>query len=106
MTGQGFAGCATLPELVEYLTKRFSQASGYASKRVEINFLLVNFAYTKWFKGHVEEKQVTRIGDPLIWRHIWVPETKTVRVQYKYALSDEGVPMYTPTQKAPPLPYC
>ena len=81
-----------MPELVEYLRSRFSQAKSYKSKRVEINFLLVNFAYTKWFQGHVNDKQVKRIGDPLVWRHTWVPETKSVRVQYKYAVSDEGTP--------------
>ena len=90
MTGKGFHGCATLQELVEYLQMRFSQAKSYSSKRVEINFLIVNFAFTKWFKGHIKEKEVTRIGDPLVWRHTWVAETKTVCVQYKYALSDEG----------------
>ena len=90
MTGDGFAGCGTLPELVEYLRARFSRAKGYSSKRVEINFLLVNFAYTKWFTGHINHKEVKRIGDPLVWRHTWVPETNAVCVQYKYALSDEG----------------
>ena len=53
MTGKGFAGCATLAELVAYLQQRFSRADKYKSKRVEINILVMCFAYTKWFVGHV-----------------------------------------------------
>ena len=90
MTGTGFPGCATLSELIAYLRKRFSRAANYKSKQVEINILLVNFAYKKWFEGHINSNKLKRISDPLVWRHSWVPETETVLVQYKYSLSDVG----------------
>jgi hypothetical protein len=88
MTGDGFAGCATLKELIEYLRMRFERAANYKTKRVEIGILVLNFAWVKWFSGHVNSNKVVRIGDPLVWRHTWVPETESVLVQYKYALSD------------------
>ena len=51
LTGKGYAGCATLAELVAYLKMRFSRADNYKSKHIEINVLLVTFAYTKWYGG-------------------------------------------------------
>ena len=90
MMGQGFAGCSTISELIAYLETRFSRADHYKAKRVEINILIVNFAYTKWFQGHINQTKVKRIGDPLVWKHEWVPEQAFVRVQFKYALSDTG----------------
>ena len=88
MTGPGFAGCATLVELITYLQKKFASSDAYKSKLVEITVLVVNFAFTKWFAGHLHMEKVTNIGDPLVWRHTWVEEEQRVRVQYKYLLSD------------------
>ena len=90
MTGAGFAGCDTLAELMAYLQKKFASASGYRDKRVEMSVLIVNFAFTKWFSGHLHMNKVTGIGDPLVWRHQWVEEEKRVLVQYKYLVSDEA----------------
>lgn len=53
LTGPGFAGCNTLPELIDYLQRKFANAKQYAEKRVEINVLIANFAFTKWFDGHL-----------------------------------------------------
>ena len=88
LTGKGFAGCSTLPSLVRYLKERFASASAYKNRRVEFNILLVNFALVKWFGGHINKDKVSRIGDPLCWRHTWVPSSQTVLVQFKYSLSD------------------
>ena len=55
-----------------------------------MNILIANFAIDKWYKGHVKEHKVVRIDDPLVWRHLWVEETQSVLVQYKYSLADEG----------------
>ena len=87
-TGPGFAGCSTLPELVTFLYKKFASAKSFKDKLVEIKVLLVNFAFVKWFSGHVNADKVKRIGDPLVWRHSWVASEERVKVQYKYALSD------------------
>ena len=50
--------------------------------------LISNFAFVKWFDGCVNADKISNIGVPLVWRHPWVPETQSVRVQYKYAISD------------------
>lgn len=34
--------------------------------------------------------QVRGIGDPLVWKHSWCEESKTVMHQYKFSLADEG----------------
>lgn len=86
LSGDGFGGVATLPELVTYLKGRFSNAKSYGHKRVEINILLTNFAIVKWFSGHINADKIKRIGDPLVWRHKWNPESQRVIVQYKYGL--------------------
>ena len=87
-TGPGFAGCNTLSELVDYLLKKFSSAKNFKDKLVEIKVQLVNFAFVKWFSGHINADKVKRIGDPLVWRHSWVASEERVKVQYKYAMSD------------------
>ena len=90
LTGDGFEGCPTLPELYQYLKAKFAKAKKYRDKRIEFNILIANFALTKWFTGHINESQVKRIGDPLVWSHTWVEATQSVLVQYKYCLSDEA----------------
>lgn len=88
LTGNGFAGCHTVWDLIKFLRGKFSTASNYSNKRVEISVLIANFAFVKWFDGCVNADKISNIGVPLVWRHTWVPETQTVRVQYKYAISD------------------
>ncbi len=64
LTGPGFCGCNTLPELVAFLKQKLTNAKRYADKRIETNVLLVNFALKKWFLGHVKATgagAVTRI---------------------------------------------
>jgi len=90
LTGDGFAGCATLSELISYLKEKLSNAKAYKDKRIEIHVLLVNFALVKWFVGHINVDKVKRIDDPLVWRHTWQPATQSVLVQYKYSLSDQA----------------
>lgn len=110
LTGNGFAGCKSLAELITYLRLKFAKAKNYANKKVEINILIANFAFNKWFNGHLHmnkvcsstqntcyldltcecSTQVRRIGDPLVWRHRWCPDRGEVIHQYKYALSDES----------------
>lgn len=58
LTGPGFAGCSTLPELINYLHQKFSKAKQYSNKRVEFNILVANFAFTKWFNGHLNMDKV------------------------------------------------
>lgn len=58
LTGPGFAGCNTLPELILYLKDKFSKAKQYADKKVEINILIANFAFNKWFNGHLHMDKV------------------------------------------------
>ena len=88
LTGAGFAGCATLGDLLAYLLKKFERATNFKNKRVEIKILVANFAFKKWFEGHLNHSHLSRIGDPLVWRHTWVAEESRVRVQYKYSLTD------------------
>lgn len=59
LTGRGYAGCNTLSELIHYLHQKFSKAKQYANKRVEFNILIANFAFTKWFNGHLNMNKVT-----------------------------------------------
>ena len=89
-TGPGFAGCTTLVALMELLTKKLAEAAAYHDKVVEISILAVNFAFTKWFSGHLHMDKVSKIGDPLVWRHTWVESEQRVRTQYKYLISDVG----------------
>ena len=86
----GFPGCATVWDLIEYLRSQFSKAANNKDKKVEISCLLVTFAFTKWFDGCINQDEINRIGQPLVWRHWWSEERKEVIVQYKMALSDEG----------------
>ena len=86
----GFPGCATVWDLIEYLRLQFSKAANYKDKRVEISCLLVTYAFTKWFDGCIRQDEIKRIGQPLVWRHWWSVERQEVIVQYKMALSDEG----------------
>lgn len=58
LTGNGFGGCNTLSELIEYLRRKFSKAKNYANKKVEINVLIANFAFNKWFNGHLNMNKV------------------------------------------------
>lgn len=53
LTGNGFAGCHTLAELISYLRRKFATAHNYSDKKVEINVLIANFAFNKWFNGHL-----------------------------------------------------
>ena len=62
LTGNGFPGCPTVWHLVDYLRSQFAKAHGYKDKRVEVTFLLVSFAFTKWFEGCVNRDKVNRIG--------------------------------------------
>ena len=77
-------------DLIEYLRSKFETAANFKDKRVEITCLLITFAFTKWFDGHINQSEINRIGAPLVWRHRWVAERKEVVVQYKMLLSDEG----------------
>jgi hypothetical protein len=90
MTGKGFAGCKTLAELIDYLLNKFKSADAYRDKIVDVTVLVVNFAFTKWFSGHLNMSKVTGIDDPLVWRHTWLPDEKRVLVQYKYLISDKA----------------
>lgn len=58
LTGPGFGGCNTLPELIDYLKLKFSKAKEYCNKQVEINVLIANFAFSKWFNGHLHMNKV------------------------------------------------
>ena len=87
----GFPGCATIWDLIEYLRSKFATAANYKNKEVEITCLLVTFAFTKWFDGCINQDQVNRIGAPLVWRHQWSEEREEVVVHYKMALSDEAL---------------
>ena len=86
----GFPGCATIWDLIEYLRSKFATAANYKDKEVEITCLLVTFAFTKWFDGCINQDQINRIGAPLVWRHQWSEERQEVVVHYKMALSDEA----------------
>ena len=86
----GFPGCATVWDLIDYLRSQFAKAANFKDKEVEITCLLVTFAFTKWFDGCINQDKITGIGKPLVWRHRWVEERSEVVVQYKMALSDEG----------------
>ena len=90
LCGDGFPGCATVWDLIDYLRSRFARAANFKDKRVEITCLLVTFAFTKWFDGCINQDKIKGIGKPLVWRHRWVEERKEVVVQYKMLLSDEG----------------
>ena len=79
LTGNGFAGCHTVWDLIKFLRGKFSTASNYRNKRVEISVLIANFAFVKWFDGCVNADKISNIGVPLVWRHTWVPETQSVR---------------------------
>ena len=79
LTGNGFAGCHTVWDLIKFLRGKFSTASNYSNKRVEISVLIANFAFVKWFDGCVNADKISNIGVPLVWRHTWVPETQSVR---------------------------
>ena len=67
----GFPGCATVWDLIDYLRLQFSKADNFKDKRVEITCLLVTFAFTKWFDGCIHTDTVVGIGRPLVWRHKW-----------------------------------
>ena len=86
----GFPGCPTIWDLIDYLRSKFAAAERYKDKRVEVTCLLVTFAFTKWFDGCIHQDEIRRIGTPLVWRHMWSEEQGDVVVQYKMALSDEG----------------
>lgn len=58
LTGPGSPGCPTLPELLQYLRRKFCQSKKYQDKVVYIDILLVNFAFTKWLNGHLNMDQV------------------------------------------------
>lgn len=58
LTGNGFPGCNTLGELITYLRNKFSKAHNYANKKVELNLLIANFAFNKWFSGHLHMNKV------------------------------------------------
>ena len=90
LTQDGFAGCATVWELIDYLRAQFATATGFKQKRVELTFLLVNFAFTKWFDGCIMKDKLNRIGVPLVWRHRWVESTQSVLNQYKMLISDKA----------------
>ena len=86
----GFPGCPTVWDLIDYLRSKFSTAANYKNKRIEITCLLVTFAFEKWFDGCIHQDKIRRIGTPLVWRHKWNEEQQEVVVQYKMLLSDEG----------------
>jgi hypothetical protein len=97
----GFPGCATIWDLIDYLRSQFAKANGYKDKevcampacdtlsthslglttkacdshpfQVEVTVLLVTFAFTKWFDGCINQDQMTGIGRPLVWRHRCCP---------------------------------
>lgn len=58
LTGKGAPGCRKLSELLSYLRSNFSTAKQYKDKVVKINILLANFAFDKWFDGHLHMNQV------------------------------------------------
>lgn len=58
LTGPGFGGCNTLSELIQYLRHKFAKAKNYSNKKVEINVLIANFAFNKWFEGHLHMDKV------------------------------------------------
>ena len=86
----GFPGCATVWELIDYLRTQFAKAANYKDKKVEITFLLVTFAFTKMFDGCMNKDKIARIGAPLCWRHMWSEELQDVVVHYKMSLADEA----------------
>ena len=90
LRADGFKGCATVWDLIELLRSEFAKADNYKDKKVEITFLLVSFAFTKWFDGCIHQEKLKHIGKPLVWRHIWSDARKEVVVQYKMLLSDEA----------------
>lgn len=88
LTGDGFPGCNTLPDLMQYLRKKLAEAPHYSDKALDLHVLIANFSFTKWFDGHLNRDKVKRIGDPLVWRHSWCADTGTVVHQYKFSLAD------------------
>lgn len=59
LTGKGFAGCKTLPELLHFLHSKFEAAKQYKNKRLEMSILIANFAFSKWFDGHLHMDEVS-----------------------------------------------
>ena len=62
LTADGFPGCATVWELIAYLREKFADATMYKDKRIEITCLLVTFAFTKFFDGHINQDKIKKIG--------------------------------------------
>jgi hypothetical protein len=65
LTHDGFPGCATVWDMIAYLRRKFAGAEKYLDKRVEITCLLVTFAFTKFFDGHIHADKIKGIGTPL-----------------------------------------
>ena len=85
---EGFSGARTLHHLMTFLRHKFATSDAYKDQRIEINILLANFAFAKWFEGCIDSTALTRIKVPLVWKHSWNATTRTVVAQYKLALSD------------------
>ena len=68
LTHDGFPGCATVWDMIAYLRRKFAGAEKYLDKRVEITCLLVTFAFTKLFDGHIHADKIRGIGTPSVPR--------------------------------------
>ena len=82
LTHEGFAGCYTLSALIAFLRAQFAKSAAYKDLTVEISILIANFAWTKWFEGcfnTTARGKLANISVPLVWRHTWVEETRTVK---------------------------
>eukprot|EP00965_Chrysotila_dentata_P174353 5755893-Pleurochrysis_carterae.AAC.1 len=70
LRAEGCTEIATPWMLLKYQREKLAQ-SNFRRDVTKVHFLLVNFAFNRWFDGFASSDKVSRIGVFLVWRYLW-----------------------------------